>query len=36
MRFITLSILLQVLALGYTSAQDEKGFYNLQCGVNSK
>lgn len=37
MQLLTLSILLQVLALGYTSAQEaEKGPHNQQCGVNSQ
>ena len=37
MRLSALSIILQVLALGYASAQDaEKGLHNQQCGVNSQ
>lgn len=37
MRFSTISLLLQVLALGYTSALEaEKGPHNLVCGVNSE
>jgi len=37
MRFSTLSMLLQVLALGYTSAQEaERGAHNQECGVLSQ
>jgi len=37
MRLSTFSILLQVLVLGYASAQvTERGPHNQQCGVNSQ